>query len=167
MTPPPRPRTPEMKVWIPEQIRAFLEQAAKHRLFAAWLLAATTRMRRGEILGLSWGHIDLQRPRLSVVRTLTVVHYNRVEFSEPKTAKGKRSLALDPATVAALKQHRNHQREERLAAGSLWNENGLAFTREDGSPMHPQRFTSWFEQLSRAAGLPKIRLHDLRAAQPR
>lgn len=159
---PPKPRTPEMKVWTPEQLRVFIERAREHRLFAAWLLAVTTGMRRGEVLGLAWEHVDLRRGRLSVVRNLTVVDYHRVEFSEPKTAKGRRSIALDPATTAALKEHRKQQHEERLAAGPLWQDDGLVFTREDGSPIHPQRFSHWFEQLTRGAGLPRIRLHDLR-----
>jgi integrase len=159
---PPKPRTPEMKVWTPEELRRFLEFAQSHRLYAAWLLCVTTGMRRGEVLGLSWNHVDLRRARLSVVRNLTVVNYGRVEFSEPKTAKGRRSIALDPATVTALKAHRKQQHEERLAAGSLWQDSGLVFANEDGSAIHPQRFTKWFEQLERDAGLPRIRLHDLR-----
>lgn len=159
---PPQPRTPEMKVWTPEQLRAFVDHARSDRLFAAWLLIVTTGMRRGEVLGLSWDHVDLSRGRVSVVRNLTVVRYDRVEFSEPKTAKGRRSIALDRATVEALKAHRMRQQEDQLGAGSLWQNGGLVFSREDGSPIHPQRFTSWFRLLGRDAGLPRIRLHDLR-----
>jgi integrase len=85
-----------------------------------------------------------------------------VHVSEPKTAKGRRSLALDPATVAALRQHRARQAEERLAVGPRWRDSGLVFTWPDGRPLHPERFSKWFEQLARAAGLPRIRLHDVR-----
>jgi integrase len=159
---PPQPRTPEMKVWTPEQLRAFLESQRSHRLYAAWLLIVTTGMRRGEVLGLSWDHVDLSRGRLSVVRSLTVVTYGRVEFSEPKTAKGRRSIALDPTTVAALKAHRKQQQAQQLAVGPLWQHTGLAFTREDGSPIHPHHFTRSFGVLAREAELPRIRLHDLR-----
>ena len=52
--------------------------------------------------------------------------------------------------------------EERLAVGPRWRESGLVFTWPDGRPIHPQRFSTWFEQLARAAGLPRIRLHDVR-----
>lgn len=159
---PPKPRTAEMKVWNAEQLREFLAFCRDDRLYAAWLLLVTTGMRRGEVLGLSWQHVDLKRARLSVVRTLTVVDYHHVEFSEPKTAKGRRSVALDAATVDTLRAHRKQQLEERVAWGPDWQETGLVFTREDGSEIHPERFTSWFEQLSRDAGLPRIRLHDLR-----
>ena len=117
-----------MKVWTPEQMRTFLESVAHHRLFAAWLLISTTGMRRGEVLGLAWDHVDLQRGRISVVRSLTVVNYRRVEYSEPKTAKGRRSLSLDPTTVDGLKPIGKAQREERLAAGPIWQNTRLVFT---------------------------------------
>ena len=102
-----------------------------------------TGMRRGEVLGLGWDHVDLRRARVSVVRNLTVVRYGRVEFSGPKTAKGRRSIAARPdETIVAIKSHRTRQQEEQLAGGrSAWQNRGLVFCREDGSPIHPQRFT--------------------------
>ena len=90
-----------------------------------------------------------------------VVNYE-VVVSEPKTQKGRRSLALDPATVAALREHRTRQLEQRLAVGPRWQESGLVFTWPDGRPIHPERFSRWFEQHAHAASLPKIRLYDVR-----
>jgi integrase len=159
----PKGMTPEMHVWSPEQLRAFLGHARKDRLYAAWLLFATTGMRRGEVAGLRWPDVDLGAGRVSPRRPRVVVNYE-VHVSEPKTAKGRRSLALDPAMVAALRQHRARQAEERLAVGPRWHDSGLVFTWPDGRPIHPQRFSTWFEQLAQAAGLPRIRirLHDVR-----
>jgi integrase len=145
----------------PEELRAFLDQVRSDRLFAAWLLIVTTGMRRGELAGLRWIDVDLDAGRVSPRRPRVVVNY-QVVVSEPKTAKGRRSLALDPATVAALRRHRTQQAQERLAAGSFWQDSGLVFAWPDGSPIHPQRFSSWFEQHARVAGLPRIRLHDVR-----
>ncbi len=72
-------------------------------------------------------------------------------------------MALDPDTVAALREHRTRQLEERLAAGNVWtNEANLVFTREDGSPIHPQAFSEAFHRHAAVAGLPKIPLHGLR-----
>jgi integrase len=105
--------------------------------------------------------VDLDAGRVSPRRPRVVVNYE-VVVSEPKTAKGRRSLALDPATVAALREHRARQLEQRLAVGPRWQDSGLGFTCPDGQPVHPERFTRWFEQHTRTAGLPKIRLHDVR-----
>lgn len=123
---------------------------------------ATTGMRRGEVLGLQWDEVDLDHYRVSVVRSLVAVTYGEVVLSEPKTAKGRRSVALDPATVAALESHRQAQRAERDVAGELWRAQGFVFCKEDGSTIHPHRFTAWFEQRGLEASLPRIRLHDLR-----
>jgi integrase len=125
------------------------------------LLFATTGMRRGEVAGLRWPDVDLEAGRVSPRRPPVVVNYE-VHVSEPKTAKGRRLLALDPATVAGLRQHRARQAEERLAVGPRWQDSGLVFTWPDHRPIHPQRFSTWCEQLARAAGFPRIRLHDVR-----
>ena len=90
-----------------------------------------------------------------------VVDYAVVE-SDAKTPKGRRSLALDPATLTALKGHRVRQAEEKAIVGTGYQDSGLVFTMPDGSPIHPQRISAWFVQHTRAAGLPRIRLHDVR-----
>jgi hypothetical protein len=96
------------------------------------------------------------------MRTAGACLDRREVVSEPKTAKGRRSLALDPATIAALREHRTRQLEQRLAVGPRWQDSGLVFTWPEGRPIHPERFSRWFEQHARDAGLPKIRLHDVR-----
>jgi integrase len=80
----------------------------------------------------------------------------------PRPPRGRRSLALDPVTVAALRKHRARQLEHKLAVGSRYQDSGLVFTWLDGSPIHPVRFSWWFEQHARRACLPKLRQHDLR-----
>jgi integrase len=158
---PPKVVTPEMQVWSPAQLRTFLTHVRDDRLYAAWMLFATTGMRRGEVAGLRWVDVDLAAGRVTPRKPRVEVNY-KVHVSEPKTAKGKRSLALDPATAAALREHRARQAEERLIVGPGWQDSGLVFTWGDGRPLHPERFSRWFERLARKAGLPKIRLHDVR-----
>src|SRR5829696_7012332 len=158
---PPRGASPEMQIWTPEQLRAFLTHARQDRLYALWLLVATTGMRRAELAGLRWVDVDLDAARLSPRRPRVVVNYV-VHESEPKTRMGKRSLALDPATLAALREHQARQEQERAAVGPAWMDSGLVFTRPDGAPIHPDLITDWFRRLARSAGLPPIRLHDVR-----
>jgi integrase len=158
---PPKPGRHDIQTWTAAQLRAFLEHVAGDRLYAAWLLAASTGMRRGEILGLRWADVDLDRARVSVRQTVVVANY-RMVVSEPKTSRGRRSIALDLRTVAALRAWRTAQVAERLAWGPSWTDSGLVFTREDGSLIHPHRLSTWFGRLVKAAGLPRIRFHGLR-----
>jgi hypothetical protein len=82
--------------------------------------------------------------------------------SAPKTERGRRRLALDPITLAALKAQRQVQAEDRQAVGGRYRDHGYVFTWPDGRPLHPENIANWFEQHTRAAGLPRIRLHDVR-----
>jgi integrase len=107
---------PKLRVWSPEQTRAFLAAVANDRLFAAWLLAATTGMRRGELLGLRWEDIDLDNGVVRVARA-RVRAGNQVVAGEPKTARGRRTIALDPTTMAALRHHRKRQTERAAGRG--------------------------------------------------
>ena len=152
-----------MKTWTGEEVGAFLDFTAGDRMAAAWVLAAMTGMRRGEVLGLRWEDVDLERGRASVQQTLVSVAY-KVQLSEPKTKAGKRSVPLEGRTVAALRSWRARQAAERLEWGPAWDDQGrgLVFTREDGEWVHPDRFTQMFDLAVKRSGLRRIRLHDVR-----
>jgi integrase len=149
------------RFWNKDDVRRFLEVIESHRLQAAFHLAATTGMRRGEVLGLRWCDLDLDAARLAVEQTLTAPRYV-LTFSEPKTKQGRRSIDLDAGTVAVLRAHRARQAQERLLFGHGYASSDLVFRREDGSPVVPHLFTLAFKKVVRDAGLPPIRLHDLR-----
>jgi integrase len=152
---------PAMTTWTAEQVRIFLNYIAKHRLYAAFVLLVTTGMRRGEALGLRWTDLDLVAGRASVVQTVIVVNH-QVRIGSPKTAAGRRTVALDPFTVTVLREHRQRQLAERLLMGAGFTDHGLVFCRPDGAPLHPERFSRTFSEQASKAGLPPIRLHDLR-----
>jgi integrase len=158
---PPRSESKEVRAWSPEQTAAFLASTGDDRLAALWVLTASTGMRRGEVCGLRWCDTDLDEGHLVVAQTIVVVNY-RLVVSEPKSRAGKRTLALDPRTVAALRAHRARQLEERLSWGELWSDEGLVFVREDGRPIHPERLSKWFAQRVRRAALPRLTFHGLR-----
>ncbi|MGH9032945.1 MAG: tyrosine-type recombinase/integrase [Acidimicrobiia bacterium] len=159
---PPVPDKYEHRTWTAEQLARFLDSIERERLAAAFVLLATTGMRRGEALGLRWGDVDLTAGRLSIVQTITTVR-DKAVFSPPKTSRSRRSVSLDPVTFAALRDHRRRQNEERLRAGEAWSGSGdLVFTNEVGEPVHPSALSRLFVSSVRASGLPMIRLHDLR-----
>lgn len=151
----------EMKTWSAEHLRSFLEGTTEHRLGAAFLLGATTGMRRGEVLGLRWADVDLDARRLTINQTILNVGY-KITLGSPKTARSRRTIALDPETLRVLVEHRRQQRAERVAMGRAYNDQDLVFAREDGSPTHPDLFSQTFQRTVKRLGLPVIRLHDLR-----
>jgi integrase len=140
-------KAPKMQTWSKDQLRAFLDHVGDDRLFAAWRLLATTGMRRGELMALRWPNVDLDA--------------GRVEIEDSKTGAG-RNVALDSETAAALRAHRKAQAAEKLALGPAYDDQGLVFCREDGVPLWAQSLSRMFKRHAADAGLPPIRLHDLR-----
>jgi integrase len=152
---------PEMSTWSAGELRRFLELTHGDRHGAMWRLAAQTGMRRGEVLGLRWRDVDLERGRLSVRQQL-VRNGDAIGFGPPKTTAGRRMITLDPGTVASMLSHRAAQREARQHWGAQHQDQDLAFCRPDGEPHDPDVITHQFESAIANAGVPRIRLHDLR-----
>lgn len=164
MADPPKQRqsgSKEMKTWTPEELRTFLAALAGHRLEAAYILAATTGMRRGEVLGVRWSDFDIGRRRIAVRQTVLGINY-KVSFGTPKTARGRRSIALDDATVAALVAHRERQAAERATVADGYQDHDLIFAKLDGSPINPDYFSQCFDRTVAKLPITRIRLHDLR-----
>jgi integrase len=118
---PPSPGRADMRTWTAADLRRFLEHVEDERLAALWMLAASTGMRRGEVLGLRWVDVDLDLARVAI-RQMLVLAGRQVVISEPKTSRGRRSIALDPRTVAALRAWKAAQAAERLAWGPSWTD---------------------------------------------
>jgi len=157
--PPLRSKAPT--VWTAEQTRRFLGSQRDDRLFALWRLATMTGARRGELCGARWRDVDFDSGELHIRETAVVVNYRVVE-STPKTAASRRTVALDEATVAALRALRARQSEEMLAFGRRRDDETHLFTCEDGEPLHPQRLTTMLAARAKRAGLPVVRFHALR-----
>jgi hypothetical protein len=127
-------------------------------------LAGLRGLRRGELCGLRWSDIDLDRGALTIERNRTTVGYKVVE-GDPKTPAGRRAVAPDKRSVQILRIHRRHEQDRRAEAaenGKPWTDSGYVFTRSDGLPINPNYATTRFRILARRAGLPPVRLHDLR-----
>ncbi len=157
----PSPNTREVRPWDAQTGREFLAHVGGHRLRALWAFLLVTGCRRGEALGLGWTDLALDERRASFRRSLVNVGYE-VAWSEPKTKAGRRTITLDPALVDVMRAHRLRQLQERLAAGEAWQEHGLVFCQEDGTPYNPQNVSRAFERLVVQAKLPKLSLHGLR-----
>jgi len=150
-----------MQAFDESQTATLLGAVDGHRLYAPVLLAVTTGMRRGEILGLRWKDVDLQAATLAVRQSLQTTREG-LSFKAPKTKKGRRSISLGPTAIDGLRRHRAGQAKVRLALGAAYQDNDLVCARPDGAPTDPGEVSKGFAALVRQIGLPPIRFHDLR-----
>jgi integrase len=138
------------------------------RLAALWTLAVYSGLRQGELLGLKWDDIDLDRGTLTVRRILSRTRGGYAAdpiFSEPKTARSRRTIALPTEAVQALRAHLVQQHVERRAAGSAWADYGLVFTTQLGTSFHSRSVLRDYKRALARAGLDgRFRFHDLRHA---
>src|ERR1019366_1862584 len=152
---------PPVAVWTPVQTASFLNAARGHRLHAAFHLIALRGLRRGEAAGLRWPDVDLDGGAAVICQQLQQ-YGGRLTVCLPKTGHSERVVALDHTTVAVLRAHRMAQQAERAQAGEGYRDSGYVFTCLGGDPMAPDRLSRAFRRLSAEAGLPPVRLHDLR-----
>lgn len=149
----------EPQAWTAQELQAFLREAAGHRLFAALWLLANTGMRRSELLGLQWDDVDLDAATISVNRGLVSIGYELHE-SRGKTSNSRRAIDLDPTTIGVLAAWKAWQASERGAVGI--EPTGWVFADVEGNPIHPHSISQTFERIAARAGVPKVRLHDVR-----
>jgi len=159
---PPRAQRPEMRTWGEDDITRFLEAAKGTPYYALFYLALFTGMRRSEMLALRWQDVDFIMTQIYVSRGLHHLRDGNIVFRSPKTAKGRRTVALPPSAILLLKEHYEKQKLERAMLGIPLADDDLVFAQLDGRPLLPDTVShAWFK-LVRRTGLKSIRLHDAR-----
>jgi integrase len=144
-----------------EQVKALLRTVRGHRLSALYIVAATMGLRRGELLGLRWVDLDLDTGTLRIEKTVQRAG-GALRIQDAKTESSESVLPLPEMTRKALEQHQDLQDDEKAVLGEVWKDHGLVFPSEIGTPMEPHNLSRHFAGLRAAAGLPDVRLHDLR-----
>lgn len=145
-----------------EQARAFVASIVGHPLESLFVLAASTGLWRGEVLGVTWDAVDLDEGTLRVQRAL-YRYGGTYHLDRPKSRKSYRTVTLPPPVVRLLRVRRARQVESRLARGAAWEDRwNLVFTDDCGRPLAGESVTRAFQVALQAAGLPKFRFHDLR-----
>jgi integrase len=125
------------------------------------ILAVTTGLRRGELLGLRWQDVDLDGGKLAVRQSLEQTRAG-LAFKQPKTQKGRRTVTLPPMTLEALRRHKAEQARERLLLGPAYADHGLVLAQADGRPLNPDEVTRAFKRLVKKVGIRSLSLHKLR-----
>lgn len=158
-----RPSVPhhEMSSWTPEQAAQFRQHISDDRLAACWLLTLAG-LRRSEILGLRWTDVDLDAGTVSVAQGRVVVEGRGTVTGDPKSRRSRRALPMPSDVLDALRAFMVRQAEERLTQGRSYPDTGLVAVNEDGSPIRPETYSSEFTRHAIGAGVPIIRLHDVR-----
>jgi integrase len=194
LTDPPRQRKTEREPFTPAEARALLAAVEADRLAAVYRVTVMLGLRRGEVLGLRWADINLDKGVLTVRRALQRIRRDQLDaghivvaemrktrrgagatpapaapatvlvLKEPKTDRSRRTLALPSSLVTALLAHREAQAGEREAAGTRWREYDLVFTTPVGTAIDPDNLTKHWKAQLHAAGLRDQRFHDLRHA---
>lgn len=154
------PKT-EMRTLAPDEVKAYLAAAEGERLEALLVTALGLGLREGEIMGLRWEDVDLE---LGVLRVRHALQYHggRPVLVEPKSETSRRTMPLPAPVAEALRQHRVRQAQEQLAARVWLNDLGLVFTTKHGGPLESTAVLRAHWSVLEAAGLPRMRFHDLR-----
>jgi integrase len=158
---PPRNNPPTQQALDPAGAKRFLVSIREHRLRALFVVSLALGLRQGEVLGLQWRDIDFERNTL-IVRHQQQRLEGTLQLVEPKTAKSRRTLAMPPLVVDALREHRSRQLDERSTAAAAWTDSGRVFTSKTGAPLDRSGVISAFHKALADAGLPRMRFHDLR-----
>lgn len=158
---PPKPDHKEMRALDQSAAVRLLNIAKDRRIYLPVLLAITTGMRRGEISGLRWTDVDLRKGKVSVTQSIEETA-DGCHAKPPKTAKGRRTIALPSLAVEALKAHKVEQAKIRLFMGSAFHDRGLVLCHPDGAIYAPDTITRGFRKLIAGTEFKGLRFHDLR-----
>jgi len=145
-----------------DDMQMFLDRARHTPYFPIFYLALFTGMRRSEILALRWSDIDLLLCQISVNRTVHQLQGGSYVYRAPKSAKGRRLIALTPSTTLILQEHKEKQIAERLMLDTPVKDDDLVFSTIEGGPIRPNTITRAWSILAKRCGLKATRLHDAR-----
>ncbi|GGK20945.1 hypothetical protein GCM10010965_12550 [Caldalkalibacillus thermarum] len=156
---PPKHGKPQINVWNQEEMNAFLDAAKGDWMYPVFHLSLNTGMRIGEVLGLQWKHVDFDKKLIYVRQSLTA---KTRELTSPKTESSIRDVPFDDITSKILKNQKSAINEKKLRAGSSYNDQDFVFVSGEGAPLLQSNVRRKFNSLIKKAGVPKIRIHDMR-----
>jgi integrase len=155
----PKPKRKKIEVLSEAELATLLRHLRGHWLYMPTLIAASTGLRRGEVLGLRWHDIDFTKGTLQVTQSVEVIG-GEICLTEPKTDRSRRTLKLPASLLPELTRHRKEQAELRLRLGL--GKADLVFTSPEGAMLNPTVFSETFARQVRSAGVRATKFHGLR-----
>lgn len=159
---PPRAVAFQPKVLAPAEVGQLLEKNHGDRFYPLVALGVTTGLRFGELRALRWANVNLEQAELTVLQSIYSVQGGGWAVKEPKSARGRRTVALGATALSALRVQRQAQRLQKMAAAHKWTEHDLVFTNRKGTPFEQSGVRAAMDGMLTAAKLEHIRFHDLR-----
>jgi integrase len=157
----PKVRKEEIQILDDDELAKLLKHLKGRSIYMPVLMAASTGMRRGEVLALRWKDIDLDRATLQIAQVVEQTK-GGVTMKEPKTDSSRRTIALPARLVTELRRHRKELAEIRLKLGLGKSNNDLAFPTWEGFLRSPRPFSKEFAREAEAAGVGHVTFHGLR-----
>lgn len=158
---PPKAKKYKVSFLTDKQTEELIAKAKNTDIYIPIMIAIYTGARRGEILGLNWNNVDLEKGIIKIVDNLCATK-NGLIIKQPKTNSGIRTIAISKSLVKILKNHKINQMKNKIRLGESYKENNMVCCYEDGHLFNPKRFSAKFNELLQANNLPMVRFHDLR-----
>ena len=121
-----------------------------------------TGLRRSELLALKWRDLDLDLTCMYVSHSLHRLDDGTIIIKEPKTSRSRRPVDLPPSLAVLLRQHKIEREADHIIMGKALAEDDFVYSHMDGTPLNPNTVSHTFSKITARAGLPHLRLHDLR-----
>lgn len=158
---PPKAKKYKASFLTDKQTEELIAKARNTDIYIPIMIAIYTGARRGEILGLNWNNVDLEKGIIKIVDNLCATT-NGLIIKQPKTNSGIRTIAISKSLVKILKNHKINQMKNKIRLGESYKENNMVCCYEDGHLFNPKRFSAKFNELLQGNNLPMVRFHDLR-----
>jgi len=158
----PRAQRREMQTWDEDEVARFLETAKDSPYYVLFYTALFTGMRRSELLALRWCDVDFIFSQVYINRSLHQLRDGSYVFTQPKSAKSRRTVALTPSANITLEKYKATREGQRAMLGISLKDDDLVFSTVDGKPLCPNTVSRAWTIMATRSGVKVIRFHDAR-----
>jgi integrase len=158
----PKAKITEMQTWDESTVSQFLEVARDSQYYALFYTALFTGMRRSELLALRWQDIDFIYSQIYINRALHQLQDGSYIFTQPKSSRGRRTIALPPSAILTLRDHHDRAAMDSAMLGVTLTDNDLVFSTIEGKPLRPNTISRAWQTMAAKASVKVIRFHDAR-----